>query len=119
MAKENSVMKAEETTGRFELYLSVFLLTLISGMMYLLFIRRFGYFNDDWYLMYAAGANGPSVFWDIFSVDRPLRALVMIPAYTLFGANPLYTTWVPSCFGCSALSPFCGSFVCFGRSTAV
>ncbi|HUE99171.1 MAG TPA: hypothetical protein VMN99_07935, partial [Anaerolineales bacterium] len=30
------------------------------------------------------------VFVDIFSVDRPGRALVMIPAYILFGANPLY-----------------------------
>ncbi|MDP1715451.1 MAG: hypothetical protein Q8L41_11975 [Anaerolineales bacterium] len=63
---------------------------LISGLAYLLFIPKFGYFNDDWYLMYAAGAKGPAVFWDIFSIDRPLRALVMIPAYTFFGADPLY-----------------------------
>lgn len=83
-------MKTGETTNRFELYLSVSLLTLVSAMVYLLFIRQFGYFNDDWYLMFAAGARGPAVFWDVFSVDRPLRALVMIPAYTLFGANPLY-----------------------------
>lgn len=65
-------------------------LAIISGITYLVFVPQFGYFNDDWYLMYAAGARGASVFWDIFAIDRPLRALVMIPAYTLFGPNPLY-----------------------------
>src|SRR5512140_1602904 len=68
---------------------SAALLLIVSALAYLPFIGCFGYFNDDWYLMYAAGAHGPAVFWDIFSVDRPFRALVMIPAYTLFGANPL------------------------------
>lgn len=66
------------------------LFALVSGLAYLPFIGRFGYFNDDWYLMYAAGAKGVSVFWDIFSVDRPGRALLMVPAYLLFGGNPLY-----------------------------
>lgn len=65
-------------------------LSLIAGIIYLWFVPQFGYFNDDWYLMYAAGARGPSVFWDIFAIDRPLRALVMIPAYSLFGPNPFY-----------------------------
>lgn len=83
-------MKAEATTNRFEPFLSVFLLSLVSALVYLPFVPKFGYFNDDWYLMFAAGAKGPSVFWDIFAIDRPLRALVMIPAYTLFGADPLY-----------------------------
>ncbi|MBI3152355.1 MAG: hypothetical protein HYZ21_09495 [Chloroflexi bacterium] len=67
-----------------------FVLALIGGVVYLIFVPKFGYFNDDWYLMYAAGTKGPSVFWDVFAIDRPLRALVMIPAYSLFGANPLY-----------------------------
>lgn len=66
------------------------LLFIIAGLVYLPFVSRFGYFNDDWYLMYAAGAKGATVFTDIFSIDRPLRALVMIPAYLLFGNNPLY-----------------------------
>lgn len=65
------------------------LLVVVSALAYLPLIGRFGYFNDDWYLMYSAGAHGPGVFWDIFSVDRPFRALVMIPAYTLFGPHPL------------------------------
>ncbi len=66
------------------------LLLFVAGLLYLPFIFKFGYYYDDWYLMYAAGAKGPMIFKDIFSVDRPLRALVMIPAYSLFGNNPLY-----------------------------
>jgi len=66
------------------------LLLLIAGLFYLPFIFKFGYYYDDWYLMYAAGAKGSMIFKDIFSIDRPLRALVMIPAYFLFGNNPLY-----------------------------
>lgn len=83
-------MKTEESTHRFETFFSVALLTLVSAAVYLFFVPKFGYLNDDWYLMFAAGAKGPSVFWDIFAIDRPLRALVMIPAYRLFGADPLY-----------------------------
>jgi hypothetical protein len=40
--------------------------------------------------MWSAKAYGPQVFQDVFSVDRPLRAYVMIPAYILFGENPLW-----------------------------
>ena len=83
-------MKKIKSILRFEYIFECLLMILISGLAYLLFIPKFGYFNDDWYLMYAAGAKGSAVFWDIFSIDRPLRALVMIPAYTLFGADPLY-----------------------------
>lgn len=75
---------------RTETFFECILIAFISAVVYLVFVPRFGYFNDDWYLMYAAGAKGTSVFWDIFAIDRPLRALVMIPAYTLFGPNPLY-----------------------------
>ena len=70
--------------------ISVLTLLIISMIAYLPLVGKFGYYNDDWYLMYSAGAYGPGVFWDIFSVDRPLRALVMVPAYYLFGENPLY-----------------------------
>ena len=65
-------------------------LFLISGLVYLPFISQFGYYKDDWYLMYAAGTKGPLVFNEIFSIDRPWRALVMIPSYAIFGPNPLY-----------------------------
>jgi hypothetical protein len=68
----------------------VLLLFIVSALTYLPYVGKFGYFNDDWYLMYSASAYGPNTFIDIFSVDRPGRALVMLPAYILFGRNPLY-----------------------------
>lgn len=68
----------------------ILILMAISAFAYLPWVGQIGYMNDDWYLMYSAGAYGPRAFIDIFSVDRPARALVMIPAYALFGENPLY-----------------------------
>lgn len=70
-------------------FLEYLLLAFISALAYLLFVTKFGYYYDDWYLMYAAGAKGTSAFLDIFSVDRPMRALVMSPAYFLFGGDPV------------------------------
>lgn len=69
---------------------SILLLLIVSGLVYLPLVGEFGYYNDDWYLMYSASAYGANTFVDIFSVDRPGRALVMIPAYLLFDGNPLY-----------------------------
>src|SRR5512138_632723 len=70
--------------------ITVLLLLLVTAaLVYLPQINHFGYMNDDWYLMYSAGSHGPSAFQDIFSVDRPGRVLVMIPAYELFGNDPL------------------------------
>jgi uncharacterized membrane protein len=80
-------------------------LILISAVVYLPFIRQIGYLYDDWYLMYAAKAYGPLAFIDIFSVDRPARALVMIPAYILFGDNPLYYNL--SAYAWRVISAFC------------
>jgi hypothetical protein len=65
------------------------LLFVTAALVYLPQINHFGYMNDDWYLMYSAGSHGATAFQDIFSVDRPGRVLVMIPAYELFGNNPL------------------------------
>ncbi|HUH98308.1 MAG TPA: hypothetical protein VLZ89_13160 [Anaerolineales bacterium] len=71
-----------------ELFAAVFLLVAVSAIAYLPFIAHFSYFNDDWYEMFATGTRGPMVFMDIFSVDRPARAFLMIPLYILFGRNP-------------------------------
>jgi hypothetical protein len=82
-------MQKVKSLLRSEIFIEISLLVFISAILYLIFVFQFGYFNDDWYLMYAAGAQGPAVFKDIFIVDRPMRALVMIPAYILFGDNPV------------------------------
>jgi hypothetical protein len=64
-----------------------FLLLVISGMIYLPFLGQIGFRNDDWYLIYAGSVAGPGIFKAIFSIDRPLRAYVVGPAYALFGQN--------------------------------
>ncbi len=66
------------------------LLIFISALVYLPFIHRFGYYFDDWYFMYAGGVKGASVFWDIWSIDRPGAAFFMDPLYSVFGQNALY-----------------------------
>lgn len=63
---------------------------MISGATYLPRIWQIGYLNDDWYLMYSAQAYGHTAFIDIFSVDRPVRAWVMMTTYLVFGKNPIY-----------------------------
>ncbi len=83
-------MKKAKAVLRSDGFIFSMLLLMVAGLVYLPFVFKFGYYYDDWYLMYAAGAKGAAVFHAIFEIDRPLRALVMIPAYSLFGANPLY-----------------------------
>lgn len=65
-------------------------LVLSSALTYLPNLHKVSYLYDDWYLMYAAQVKGITAFFDIFRIDRPMRALVMMPAYLLFGDNPFY-----------------------------
>ena len=65
-------------------------LLFVSALAYLPFINQFGYFRDDWYLMYSANALGVKTFQGIFAIDRPARILLMTGLYSLFGMNPLY-----------------------------
>lgn len=81
------------------------LIILLAGLAYLPFIKQFGYTFDDWYLMWSAKAYGPQAFFPIFSVDRPLRAYLMLPTYLLFGENPLWYNL--SAFALRVAGAFC------------
>ncbi len=72
-----------------ELGLGVLLIFLISAIAYLPLIKDLGYLNDDWYLMYDMQVKDPSFFHEIFAIDRPGRAYLMIPLFSLFGFNVL------------------------------
>jgi hypothetical protein len=77
--------------------ISVLTLIVVAALSYLPLINQIGYSHDDWYLMASARAEGPDVFHAIYSVDRPLRAYVLAPAYRLFGGNTLFynlSAWV-------------------------
>ncbi|HMU92583.1 MAG TPA: hypothetical protein PLI15_07140 [Anaerolineales bacterium] len=71
-------------------WLSALIIFVVSAIAYLPLARKFGYLNDDWYLMYDMWVKDPSFFHVIFSGDRPGRALAMIPLFSLFGFEPLY-----------------------------
>jgi hypothetical protein len=75
----------KERTG----LVSVLTLIIVAALTYLPLINQIGYSYDDWYLMASARAEGADVFHEIYSVDRPLRAYVLEPAYRLFGQNVL------------------------------
>ena len=72
-----------------QMWISLGILFGISALAYLPLVGKFGYFNDDWYLMYDVRTQGAQFFHAIFSIDRPGRAFLMIPLYSLFGLNPL------------------------------
>ncbi len=65
------------------------LLLIIAALAYLPNLGGFGFYKDDWYLMYAARVNGPDFFTVIFAGDRPARAPLQYVLYTLFGENLL------------------------------
>ncbi len=69
--------------------LILLVLLIASAAAYLPLVGKIGYSNDDWYLMYDAHVAGPQIFHAVYSIDRPARAYVLIPLYSLFGENVL------------------------------
>lgn len=68
----------------------LFLILILSAFAYLPNITQFGYFRDDWYMMYAANAAGPNVFHSLFAIDRPMRGYLLLWEFSIFGLNPIY-----------------------------
>ena len=63
----------------------------IGALLYLPFATHAGYYDDDWFAMYAAKVAGPEIFREFYVMDsRPGRALVVIPLYLLFRGIPFY-----------------------------
>ncbi|MEW6400794.1 MAG: hypothetical protein AB1649_03280 [Chloroflexota bacterium] len=76
---------------RHQTLLMVVLFFIVAGLLYLPSAQQIGYYDDDWYSMYAARVGGPQILLQFYNLDsRPVRALVMIPLYVLFQGNPLY-----------------------------
>lgn len=66
------------------------LILVIAGIAYLPLVSQIGYLNDDWYLMYDMQVKDAGFFHEIFGIDRPGRALAMIPLFSLFGFDPFW-----------------------------
>ena len=70
-------------------WLPFLILLLASALTYLPFVTQIGFSNDDWYLVYGAHVRGPAYFAPAYERDRPLRAYVLAPEYSLFGDTSL------------------------------
>ena len=58
---------------KYQAWIEFALMLIVSAGIYLPFISQFGYYNDDWYSMYAARVAGPQIFHEIYGLDRPGR----------------------------------------------
>ncbi|OGN98856.1 MAG: hypothetical protein A2Z71_08370 [Chloroflexi bacterium RBG_13_50_21] len=66
----------------------VILLIGIAALCYMSLAHLFGYYNDDWYLIYSGTSQGVKKFHDIFAIDRPFRGYFVGWIFNLFGVNP-------------------------------
>jgi len=82
------MQKISEKIGLF--WWGVLLIFIVSAIAYLPLVGQIGYVNDDWYQMYDMQVKDPSFYHEIFAIDRPGRALAMIPLFSVFGFNPLW-----------------------------
>jgi hypothetical protein len=70
--------------------LEIAILCGVAAVAYMPRIVDFGYYNDDWYSMYAAKVAGSDIFHEMYAIDRPGRAYVMQPLYDLFHGIPVF-----------------------------
>ena len=78
----------KENTSRKQFWVFVVILLIASALTYLPLVNQIGYLNDDWYVMYDAHTQGSQFLHEVWRVDRPGRALFMIPLFDVFGMNP-------------------------------
>ncbi len=74
------MQKIREKFGSF--WQGVLLIFIVSAIAYLPLVKNLGYLNDDWYQMYDMQVKDPSFYHEIFAIDRPGRALAMIPLFS-------------------------------------
>lgn len=75
-------------TARREWIVATSLILVLSAAAYLLFSGQTGFTSDDWYLVYAGLTGGLEKFKAVFAGDRPFRAYIAWPVFSLFGLRP-------------------------------
>jgi len=68
-------------------YFPYLILILIATICYLPLAAKLGFYNDDWYLIYAGTSQGSTKFIEVFEIDRPLRGYLVGFLFDLFGTN--------------------------------
>ena len=59
------------------------------AIAYLPLASRFGYYFDDWSLVWAGHTQGPAEAIQMYSIDRPFIGPVFASLYAVLGENPL------------------------------
>ncbi|MCJ7568375.1 MAG: hypothetical protein MUO58_12615 [Anaerolineales bacterium] len=75
---------------RHEIWFAVGTLLLLGLLAYLPLMHKFGFYRDDWYMLWTGRAFGPQGIIDLFTFDRPLVGYIYSGAYQLLGENPLH-----------------------------
>jgi hypothetical protein len=77
--------------SRYRAVLTTAFFFVIAALLYLPFATHAGYFDDDWFAMYAAKVAGPKIFHEFYILEsRPGREWVVAPLYSLFQGIPFY-----------------------------
>jgi len=72
-----------------ETIFSIILLVALSALAYLPMINKFGYYFDDWNLIWAGYTQGAQKLVDIYSIDRPFVGYMFSGLYRLLGDSAL------------------------------
>ena len=68
-------------------WIMIGVIVFISAVSYLPFIHHFGYYLDDWNLIWAGVTNGPQKLIQLYSIDRPFIGYVFAGMYSLLGES--------------------------------
>jgi hypothetical protein len=75
---------------RHEIWFAVGTLLLLGALAYVPLIHKFGFYRDDWYMLWVGRAFGPQSIIKLFAFDRPFVGYIYSGTYQLFGENPLH-----------------------------
>lgn len=84
---ENSITTPPKK--KLETYLAIVLIVLVTIITYGLLIKSFGFYLDDWYILWGGRAAGPGLIVDFHQFDRPLMGYFYAFYFQVLGSNPL------------------------------
>jgi hypothetical protein len=75
---------------RHETWFSVGVVLLLGMLAYTPLMNTFGFYRDDWYMLWAGRTFGAPGIIDLYAFDRPFVGYIYSGVYRLLGENPLH-----------------------------